>query len=388
VARSEHPRSYGGLRVVIAGGGVAGLEALLALRALAGDLVDLEMLAPDPAFWYRPLAVGEPFGIARAHRLELAEVARRVSAGLTLAQLASVDTDAHVARTNHGGEIPYDALVIACGAMPRPWLPGALNFRGPADTEAFRRLLSEAESGDLHSIAFALPPGAWPLPVYELALLTATHLGERRRDVEITIVTPEPAPLCLFGDAATEAIRTLLTRRGIAVEHSGVPSSADRVVTMPTLEGIRILGIPQDEEGFIATDLSGRVHGLTDVYAAGDITQFPIKQRGIAAQQAEVVAEAIAARAGAGLQPHRFEPVLRGLLLTGGAPRYLRSGRGDPGTISGEPLWWPPTKIVGRYLGPFLAEHGGFELLQPPADTAGALEIAVELGPPCRRDEH
>ena len=148
---------------------------------------------------------------------------------------------------------------------------------------------------------------------------------------------------------------------------------------------MRILGIPQDDDGFIATDLSGRVRGLEDVYAAGDITDYPVKQGGIATQQADAVATAIAARAGATVQPRRFAPVLRGLLLTGDSPRYLRSdlgsGRGDVGTITQEPLWWPPGKIVGRHLAPFLAEHSGFELLLPPDQQAGALEVEIELPP-------
>ena len=139
----------------------------------------------------------------------------------------------------------------------------------------------------------------------------------------------------------------------------GFALRADRVVALPRLEGPRILGIPQDSEGFIATDLSGRIRGLSNVYAVGDITQFPIKQGGIAAEQADAVAEVIAAQAGAAVQLHRFEPVLRGLLLTGGAPLYLRAephgGRGDTSTIAEDPLWWPPAKIAGRYLAPFLA---------------------------------
>src|SRR6266508_3163284 len=122
VTKTEHAKSYGGLRVLIAGGGVAGLEALLALRALAGDLVDLELLAPEPAFWYRPLAVAEPFDAGRAHHFELAAIAEYASASFTLGQLASVDADARTARTSQGAEIGYDALVIACGALPRAWL--------------------------------------------------------------------------------------------------------------------------------------------------------------------------------------------------------------------------------------------------------------------------
>jgi sulfide:quinone oxidoreductase len=398
VPKTEHPKTYGGLGVLIAGGGVAGLEALLALRALAGDLVDLELLAPEPAFWYRPLAVAEPFDAGRVHHFELASIAESAAASFTLGQLATVDADARILRTGQGAEIGYDILVIACGAVPQPWLAGALTFRGPADSDAFRRLLAEADNGSVRSVAFTLPAGGiWPLPLYELALLTATRLAGRDKHVEIALVTPEPAPLSLFGEAASCAVRDLLREHGISLHTGRYPAryeagilelapdttlAVERVVALPRLEGPRIPGIPQDADGFIATDLSGRVHGLASVYAAGDITQFPIKQGGIAAQQADAVAEVIAAQAGAAVQPHRFQPVLRGLLLTGGAPRYLRSephgGQGDTSTVSDEPLWWPPGKIVGRYLAPFLASHGGFEI-QPPADTTGMLEIEIDL---------
>jgi sulfide:quinone oxidoreductase len=376
MTHTDVPKSYGGLRVVIAGGGVAGLETMLALRALAGDLVDIELIAAEPKFWYRPLGVAEPFAAGRAHAFELAGIAESVGAGFMLDELASVDADARLVRTAHGAELEYDALVIACGARARPVLPGASTFRGPADAEAFGRLLDEAERGGIESLVFAVPAGAtWPLPLYELALLTATRLEKRGRRVWLGLVTPEQAPLSLFGTVASSSARTLLSERGIKL-HTGrhplrfehgklelAPAAtllADRVVALPALEGPQILGLPQDTNGFIATDLSGRVNGLAEVYAAGDITQFPIKQGGIAGEQADAIAEVIAARAGADVKPRRFEPVLRAILITGGAPLFLRhelhGGRGDTSTVSTEPLWWPPAKIAGRYLAPFLAD--------------------------------
>jgi len=396
MAETSIPKSYGGLRVLIAGGGVAALETMLALRALAGDLVDLELLAPEPAFWYRPVAVAEPFEAGRVQHFELAGIAETVAARFTLDELASVDAEAQIVRTGHGAELTYDALVVACGALPRPALAGAFTFRGPADSDAFRRLLDEAESGRVKSMAFVLPAGgAWPLPLYELALLTATHL--ERHDVKLALVTPEPGPLSLFGDAASNVLRELLKENRISLHagcyparyHAGrlelVPErtlEAERVVALPRLEGLRILGLPQDADGFIATAPSGRVQGLAHVYAAGDITRFPIKQGGIAAQQADAVAEAIAALAGAPVTPHPFTPVLRGLLLTGGLPRFLRNephgGRGDTSMITGEALWWPPSKIVGRYLAPFLAERAGIESSLPD-ERAGTLEIDVDV---------
>jgi sulfide:quinone oxidoreductase len=114
-----------------------------------------------------------------------------------------------------------------------------------------------------------------------------------------------------------------------------------------------------------------RVPGAADVWAAGDATTFPLKQGGLATQQADAVAEALAAELGATVRPQPFRPVLRGLLLTGGAPLYLRSRlslTGEPvaaatrftsrrlrAAVSGRALWWPPGKIAGRYLAPLLA---------------------------------
>ena len=44
------------------------------------------------------------------------------------------------------------------------------------------------------------------------------------------------------------------------------------------------------------------------IYAAGDATDFPIKQGGIGSQQADVAAQSIAALAGASVTPERFNP--------------------------------------------------------------------------------
>jgi sulfide:quinone oxidoreductase len=133
------------------------------------------------------------------------------------------------------------------------------------------------------------------------------------------------------------------------------------VVALPRLTPTPIEGIPHDAGGFVPTDPHGRVRGIGDVFAAGDAVAFPIKQGGIAAQQADAAAETIAAAAGAPIEPEPFRPVLRGLLVGGEAPTFLRvelaGGAGDTSAAAAESLWWPPGKIVGRYLAPFLAER-------------------------------
>jgi sulfide:quinone oxidoreductase len=387
-------------RVLIAGGGVAALEAALALRALGEDRVEVELLAPEPQFWYRPLAVAEPFGLGEVRQFELAELAAAAGATFSQGALTTVDAERRLAHTSLGSSVPFDVLLVACGAVPSPGVSGALTFRGPADTERIRDLLGELVAGRVGRVAFVVPWGAvWSLPIYELALMTAAYLAERELDrVDLILVTPEDEPLQLFGRAGSEAVRALLDERGIAVQTGAcavglvdgelrlVPEgrvAADRVVALPRLRGPRIDGLPQTVEGFIPVDAHGQVHGLADVFAAGDITNFPVKQGGIAAQQADAAAELIAANAGADLTPQPFRPVLRGLLLTGRQPRYLRheitGGAGDASTASPEPLWWPPAKIVGRYLAPFLGAVAGVE--SPPEAPAapGAVPVEVEL---------
>jgi sulfide:quinone oxidoreductase len=205
--------------------------------------------------------------------------------------------------------------------------------------------------------------------------MTAAYVAERGiRKVRLSLVTPEASPLELFGTAASDTVRELLEDRGIELHLSRYPAcfedgelslvpderlAAERVVSLPTLLGPWLAGLPADPAGFIPVDLHGLVRGEQDVYAAGDATTSPIKQGGIACQQADAAAEAIAARAGAAVDPEPFRPVLRGLLLTGSTPRYMRAevagGRGDDQRVSDHALWWPPSKIAGKRLAPYLA---------------------------------
>ena len=139
--------------------------------------------------------------------------------------------------------------------------------------------------------------------------------------------------------------------------------------------------MPDDGRGFIRTDPYGRVEAREDVYAAGDITSFPLKQGGIATQQADAAAESIAELAGAPVTPAPFRPVLRGLLLTGLTPRFMAAGvLDDSSDVDTQPLWWPPAKIVGRYLAPFLAAHLGLAAEAPPEALAkSGVPVDVEL---------
>lgn len=383
------------VHVVVAGAGVAGLETALALNAIAREYVTVELIAPEHEFTYRPLAVAQPFQMGELRHFPLDQLVPATGARLRNGSLTSVDAEQKTVLLEDGESLAFDMLVLALGGRPRDALPRALTFGGSEGWPALADLLDRITAGEVHRVALAVPTGAtWPLPLYELAFLCSEYLAERlTRGVEIVIVTPEEQPLALFGATASTTIAELLELREIRIETSAAARSwedgilslddgrdlpADAVVALPTLAGVPIGGIPQDESGFVATDEFGGVLGLSDVYAAGDLTQSPIKQGGLAAQQADSVATAIAADAGAPVQAAPYTPVLRGLLLTGMAPRFLRS-EGSASAIDTSPLWWPPAKIVGRYLSPFLAEHLGLaRTFTEPPSRALPVEVALD----------
>ena len=135
----------------------------------------------------------------------------------------------------------------------------------------------------------------------------------------------------------------------------------NRVVTLPLIAGPQLAGVPTDAHGFVPVDGFGRVQGLEGVYCAGDAADFPVKQGGLATQQADAIAEHVAALAGAPVAPQQFRPVLRGRLMTGTADRFLRhavAGGDGGGEVSEDELWWPPAKVSGRYIAPWLAMRG------------------------------
>jgi sulfide:quinone oxidoreductase len=381
-------------RVLIAGGGVAALEAALALEEISETPLDLALLTPTPHFEYSPLSVAEPFGLGRAHRFELEGLLRGRSVETIVDALETVDAGRAEVRTVASRTLRYDALLIAVGAPKREALPGALTFWGSKTADDLRRLLQEAEAGHIANLVIAVPGGVtWGLPAYELALMARAHFEERGVPTDVALVTPEPTPVAPFGRLACKAVEEMLrlrqitfhsdvptrVERGRLVVANGDPIPADVVVALPQLGAPWVEGLPLDDDGFVPVDPYGRVEGLDRVYAAGDVTNFPLKQGGLAAQQADTAAEAIVADLGQSIEPQPLRPVLRGLLLTGRAPRYLRAevvrGRVARSSAGEEPTWWPPAKIAGRRLGPFLALHGAPGGAPPDA-------VALELEAP------
>ena len=356
-------------RVVIAGGGVAGLEAALAIRQLAAD-ASVELITRDASFAYRQLSVVEPFTDAKTVRVSYDALRTR---GITVTQglLSRVHAAGRLAVLADGDARSFDALLLAVGAAPRMAVRRGITFTGPASTDLLRQLVDDVDRGVVRRVAFVVPRGVtWALPLYELALQLAARANAAGMGAEACIITAESRPLEVFGSTVSAQIERLLQRariavdcgvdvsmpsEGIVVAGSAAARPVDRVIALPVLTGRPISGLPATVDGFIPVDAAGRVEGVPRVFAAGDGTDGAIKQGGMAAQQADRAVATMLAEHDVDVPAPADPPSLNALLITGTGTWYMRR-RADSshGEISARPLWSPPSKIVGRHLSPFL----------------------------------
>ena len=326
------------------------------------------------------MAVAEPFRSGRAERYRLETLAAEAGAELVHGALESVDPDRRTVTIADGEEIAYDALLICLGASLHPRYEHATTVDDSRIDELLHGLVQDIEEGYVKRLGIVIPaPIPWPLPAYELALMCSERAWDMQADMTVTVVTPEDAPLAVFGREASLALSRLLADRRIdvltssyadvpraktvSIHPSGATVEFDRVLALPELRGPAVPGLPHDRNGFLAIDEVGRVPGVERVWAAGDATEFPIKFGGVAAQLADTAAQSIAAVAGAGSEPAPFEPDLEGVLLTGGTPRLVHGrptgGHGDESELTEAPRGSRPAKIAARYLAPHLGEPTG-----------------------------
>lgn len=382
--------------VVVAGGGVAALEAVLAIRAAESPPVSVTLLAPSREFRLQAMSVAAPFG-GDAPKLDLAGFCIERDVTYRQEAIAEVWGGPQRILTDRGEEVFYDALLLATGARRSSALPGSHPFRGAADVKWFGTLLERLDRGAIADVIFAVPRQVkWSLPVWELALLTTSWLADHgRSDAEISVVTHESAPLEALGEAVSDRIAAIVAEAGIGLVtgagvirfdqgtllcEGGQELRADEVVSLPGLEVPEIPGVPQGRHGFIGCDAEMRVDGLDRVWAAGDSTWFPIKQGGLAAQEAEVAAAGILREAGADIEVPPFRPQIRGALITGKQPQFMRVQLGEEAdaALTNSPLWWPPIKVAGPRLSPYLAQRWSIDPEEPGMERIEDLEPAKD----------
>lgn len=366
--------------MVICGGGIAAVEGLVRLRTLAGDALDVRVVAPNEEFRYRPLAVDEPFALRGIRRYPMRQITGRTESEWIQDACEWVDLSAQVLHTEGGAELPYDALLLAVGGRLVMPFEHVTVFDDEHADEGYHGLVQDVEEGYTRSVVLVIPEGhVWLLPAYELALMTAERaesMGEE--GLGISVVTPEHAPLAALGEPASAAVMDLLERSKVRVYTDAQPTvpeaqhvrvspagpelEAGRIVALPRIEGRPLRGVPS-EDGFVPVDEFSRVPGTAEhVFAAGDDTNLPIKHGGLSAQQADVAAAGIAAMAGVDVEPEPLRPVIRAVLHTGKQPLYITARLEEGGVkseVTTEQAWPPDEKVVARELGSFLAALDG-----------------------------
>ena len=390
--------SGGRPRVVIVGGGVAGVEAALALRDLAPDEVDVVLVAPEPDFVLRPKVVEAPFTHQPAERHELQRLLDDIGGHYVRAAVHMVDVEGHTLYLGNGTEMAYDLLLVCVGGRIEPAYQNAETFWTATGDLSVNRLIGDAYRSFGRTLVLVAPPStSWRFHFTSLRF----GFGGAARSSDSTILrlrllTPESKPLSILGHRASDAVAAVLSARHILVKTSSVvvedrneelhlaphgpPVHAGVVLALPKICGPRLAGVPDDPGGFIPVDEYGQVEGAPDVYAAGDATNFWIKQGGLATQQADAAAEHIAARLGAHIDPSPFRPHIRGQLNTGvesmDTKHHPTAGHGEDIAWL-DHLWWPDEKVSGRYLCPWLGHETAQADLEP---AFGPIDIEVSWG--------
>jgi sulfide:quinone oxidoreductase len=383
------------VNIVIAGGGFAGLESAFLLRSKLGRRAALTLVSDRDEFLFKPNTIYLPFGGKLEPLLiPLSRPAARRDIDLVRGTVHGVDTDARRLLVDRR-ELAYDYLLLATGAGMAPEeIPGlaehAETIWTPAEMTALGSRLAaaiaSAKRGKRQTILFTVPPGnKCAGPLYELVFMTETYLRrEKVRDrFELVWATYEQTFIQAFGpklhdvvvpefadrriDGHTEWVLDRVTE-STAHYANGESVEFDLLVAFPPyVAAVRYNGLPQDERGFLQTELgTRRVQGEERVFAPGDGGDFPVKQAFLAFLQADAAAEAIASEVEARATSFAFDPVSMCVMeeldkaafaqvpleLTGdpARPVAVRPDADGAYRVGVSPLWRVGKKLLGLYL--------------------------------------
>ncbi len=403
--------------IVIAGGGFAGLESAFLLRTKLRDRARITLVSDRPDFLFKPNTIYIPFGGKLEPLLiPLSRPTGKRDIQLVSGSVAGVDADARSVDVA-GRSLDYDFLVLATGAEMAPgeipglqthaetiWTPEQMASLGRKLAEA----ISSAREGQRQTIVFTVPPGNMCAgPLYEIVLMTGTYLRRQkvRGSFELVWATYERTFIQAFGPKLHEVVVPEFAKRGISshtgwvLDHvtertahytNGETLAFDLLVAFPPyVAAVRYDGLPQDERGFLKTELgSRRVVGQERIFAPGDAGDFPVKQAFLAFLQGDATAEAIAAEVEAREAAQPFDPISMCVMeefdkatfaqvpleLTDNAdhPVGVRPDADGAYRVGVSPLWRVGKKMLGIYL-PFRFRAG-----QP--FHAGPPWRAMELG--------
>ena len=401
-----------GKTIVILGAGVGGLVAANELRRLLASEHRIVLVEKNARHAFAPSFLWLMTGDRRPEQISR-EVRQLVRPGVEviLAEAEAIDLNNHSVQIS-AQTLNYDFLIVALGAELAPEaMPGladaAHTFYTLDGAAKLRDALQTSSGGKVAVVVSALPykcPGA----PHEGAMLIADAFRRRglRDKVDVHLFTPEPQPMPVAGPALGEAVKQMLSGKGVVFHplHKLTAVNAparelafegkesfnyDLLVAIPPHRGPRVAreaGLT-NEAGWIPVERTTLKTKHENVYAIGDVTTIPVPGRwkpdvplvlpkaGVFAHvQAEVVARRIAAEiAGAG-PAHEF---------SGDGYCMLEAGEDMAGFAYGDFFAEPSPKIELRQLGPVW--HWGKVLfeqwwLAPYGPRREALKLALTMG--------
>jgi sulfide:quinone oxidoreductase len=382
-------------RVLVLGGGFAGLESAFLLRSQIGDRADLTIVSESDDFLFKPNTIYIPFGgDLESLLIPLRAATAKREIAFVPARVRSIDSDrrqVHVA----GRQLGYDYLVIATGATMRPGeIPGladhAETIWTPAEMLSLRAKLETLErrlrGGAYQTVLFAVPPdNKCAGPLYEMVFMLETWLRRRglRDHAELVWTTYEDSFIQAFGPKLHDVVVEEFAERGIeghlgerltsvgpaaARYEDGTERFFDLMVSFPPyVAAFRSDDFPTDDRGFLKTDPdTRRVVGRERVFAPGDAGDFPVKQAFLAFLQADATAEAIASEIVGRERRLAFDPVSMCVMeqfdkatfaqvplqVTGDRrrPVMVRPDANGDYRVGVSPLWRLGKRMLGIYL--------------------------------------
>ncbi|MDH5750796.1 MAG: FAD-dependent oxidoreductase [Deltaproteobacteria bacterium] len=310
-------------KVLVAGGGFAGLETAFYLRLKLKDRVDITLVSDKDHFLYKPNTIYIPFGMdPEKLKIPLTLPTKKQNMKFIQAQARGVNPESRLLETSQG-DLPYDYLVLATGSRMRPEeIPGMSQYAQTIFTPdemlklraSLGALKERAREGKRQKLLFLVPPNnKCSGPLYEIVFMADYWLREQgvRDNVDITYSTYEKGFIQAFGPRLDGFVTDEFSRLGIdghreyAVERitasevvyrNGESLPYDVLVSFPPyMASTPFPGLPADDRGFIATELETRkVQGYPEIYAPGDNGDFPVKQAFMAFLQADATASHLA----------------------------------------------------------------------------------------------
>jgi NADH dehydrogenase FAD-containing subunit len=383
-------------RVLVLGGGFAGLETSFLLRMRAGGMVDITLVSDRDSFLFKPNTIYIPFGAdPESFLVPLRKPAYKQHIDLVQGSVRDLDPARKLVSLEDGSALPYDFLVIGTGAGMRPQeVPGLAEFAAtiwtPHDMahlgQRLQALRDRAAGGTEQEVLFVVPANnKCAGPLYEIVFMLETWLrreGVRDR-VRIAYSTFEQSFIQAFGPRLHEVVVGEFGLRGIeghtgeVVESvaagaarfdGGIERRFDQLISFPPyVAACSFDGLPADDRGFLETDPQTRqVAGQPVVYAPGDAGDFPVKQAFLAMLQADAAADHIAAQVGLKEFEQPFDPVSMCVMemldkatfaqvplrVTGdpARPVEVRPDADGDYKVGVSPMWRLGKKVLGFYL--------------------------------------